>query len=240
MNGSNYYKVFEQLKELSNIIKENFQILQLEESKEELYKYNKMVGKYCGNNYWTIPMTLSSNECQELYKMYENDSGRKKLDELFINHLLKNKSQNLKIEKNNFLNKSTLVKYHKSYRQAFKAYNKKMYLSSVMILIALFEGICAEYIFEKKRNTDTKNCVNQYLNKKYTDRTKFLTCQDKEAMKSFINNVFHTGVNFENEDSIKSFNRQPIMHGRFLDQIGKRENLQMFNAINNLLFLIKI
>jgi len=125
MNSSNYYKVFEQLKELSNIIKENLEIFQLEESKEELYKYNKMIGKYCGLNYWTIPMTLSAKECQKLYQMYENNSSRKKVDNLFITHLLKNKSQNLKTEKNNFLNRSTLLKYHKPYRQAFKAYSKK-------------------------------------------------------------------------------------------------------------------
>lgn len=239
MNDINYYKYFGQLRELMNIIKDNLKIFESEEVKEELYKDNKMIGKYCGTNYWTIPCTLDSDECQELYKLYENDCSRSKLDNFFIAHLIENNEKNLKTIKNNFLNRKKLEKYYKPYRQSFKAYNKRMYLSSVMILIAIFEGICAEYAFDKKSDTNVQNSTKKYLNKKYNDRTAFLTCQDKEAMKSFIDNVFHTGVNFDNEDSIKSFNRQPIMHGRFLNQIGKRENLQMFNAIDQLLSLIK-
>ncbi len=140
MNSSNYYKVFEQLKELSNIIKENFGIFQLEESKEEIYKYNKMVGKYCGLNYWTIPMTLSADECQELYKLYENNSSRKKLDELFSTHLLKYKSQNLKIEKNNFLNIS------KDIYIGMVLYTKGNYITEYPHRI--YKNICSKATFQ--------------------------------------------------------------------------------------------
>lgn len=238
MSNINYYKYFEQLRELMNIVKDNLKMFESEEVKEELYKDNKMIGKYCGASYWTIPGTLDSNEYQKLYELYEKDCTRNKLDNFFITHLLKDNEKNLKKIKNNFLNRNELEKYYKPYRQSFKAYNKRMYLSSVMILIAIFEGICAEFAFDKKSNTNVQNSTKKCLNKKYNDRIAFLTCQDKEAMKSFIDNVFHTGVDFDNEDSIKSFNRQPIMHGRFLNQIGKRENLQMFNAIDQLVSLI--
>lgn len=202
-----YYKYFEQLRESMNIIKDKLKIFESEEVKENLYKYNKRIGKYCGTNYWTIPLTLDSNECQELYKLYENDCSRNKLDSFFITHLTKDNEKNLKVIKNNFLSRKKLEKYYRPYRQSFKAYNKRMYLSSVMILIAIFEGICAEYAFDKKSDTSVQNSTKKYLNKKYNDKTALLTCQDKEAMKSFIDNVFHTGVNFDNENSIKSFNR---------------------------------
>ncbi len=237
MNSIDNYK-FEQLRELMNIIEEKLKIFQSEEVKKTLYKDSKKIGKYCGTNYWAIPDTLNANECQKLYELCENNCSKNKLDELLITHLLRNNEKNLKVIKNNFLNKQYLEKYYKPYRQAFKAYNKKMYLSAVMILIAIFEGISADYANAEKTDTNVQNFTKKYLNKKYNDRTSFLICQDKEAMKSFIDSVFHTGVDFNNENSIKIFNRQPIMHGRFLNQIGKRETLQMFNAINQLLVLI--
>ena len=66
MNSANDYKYFEQLRELMNIVKDNLKMFESEEVKEELYKDNKMIGKYCGANYWTIPDTLDSNGCQGL------------------------------------------------------------------------------------------------------------------------------------------------------------------------------
>lgn len=54
LNDINYYKYFGQLREIMNIIKDNLKMFGSEEVKKELYKDNKMIGKYYGTNYWTF------------------------------------------------------------------------------------------------------------------------------------------------------------------------------------------
>lgn len=232
MSEMNYNNILENLKKLLDSLK----LFPTEEMKKEIYQNNKRLGKFCGKNNWTIPLTLSGEENQELISILEEENS-KKLDKLFIEHLTRNEEENLKVIKMNFRNSEITKRYIKPYNQAFRAYNKQMYLSAVMILIAIFEGIVSYYMFNNKNETCVLNNVNSYLNKKYTDKNLFITYQNKETMKSFIDSLFET-VNFENVDNIQPFNRHLIMHGRNLNKIGKKEVLQMFSVLDNLLMLI--
>lgn len=192
----NYNNILESLEKLLD----NLKFFPTEEIKKEMYQNNKRLGKFCGKNNWTIPLTLSGEENQELFSILDEEDS-KKLDKLFIDHLTKNKEENLKVIKENFRNNEITKRYIKSYNQAFRAYNKQMYLASVMILISIFEGIASYYTFNNKNETCVPNNVNFYLNKKYTDKSHFITYQDKETMKSFVVNLFKT-VDFENVDNI--------------------------------------
>ena len=224
--------ILENLKKLLDSLK----LFPSEEMKKEIYQNNKRLGKLCGRNNWTIPLTLSGEENQELFSILDEENS-KKLDKLFIEHLTKSKEENLKVIKRNFRNSELTQRYIKPYNQAFRAYYKQMYLPAVMVLIAIFEGIASHYTFKTKSETCVPSNVNSYLDKKYTDKNLFISYQDKETMKSFIDSIFKS-IDFENVDNMQPLNRHLIMHGRNLNKIGKKEVLQMFNALDNLLSLI--
>ena len=67
MSEMNYNNILENLKKLLDSLK----LFPTEEMKKEIYQNNKRLGKFCGKNNWTIPLTLSGEENQELISILE-------------------------------------------------------------------------------------------------------------------------------------------------------------------------
>ena len=123
------------------------------------------------------------------------------------------------------------------YLEAYFNYINKKYISSVIILITIFEGICAYIIFQARNTKNVRGEINRYLNTKYVDKNKIIY-GDREGLKEFIK-ILYANVDFEEIKENEYFNRNVLMHGRSFEEIGQKEVLKMFNAIDVLTNLIK-
>lgn len=209
----------------------NLNIPDVEEIKD-MYKNNELICKRCAEIGWLIPSNINANELGKLMEL-KNDN---EINVFFMKFFTKNKELNIVKLKDNFVNNDKLKKYRKPYLEAYFNYRRKQYLSSIIMLISIYEGVCADYIFQNKNSRNASGDVNKFLNERYKDKEKIIY-GDKIGMKIFTQKLY-CNVDFANINKEQCFNRNVLMHGRSFENIGQIENIKMMNAIDVLNNLI--
>lgn len=198
---------------------------------ESWYKEDIELCKRCGKLGWVMPSYIEDEDYIELKKINTDDE----LSDFFLEYYSKNNYENILKFKQNFFEVHSIDKFHKIYLEAYDAFEQKFFIASTITLIALFEGICVEIIFKQENVKNTLGSINNYLNRKYTEKTD-ITYGDRESLKEFVK-ILYRSIDFNSYTN--EFNRNLIMHGRNFENICEKHCFQMFSAIDLLITLIE-